>query len=475
MADSSIAVTPGAGANIDVRTEATNGDARQVVVIGDPSVTAGVAPVDGTKGLGVNIVSGGVASGAIASGAVASGAFASGALASGSVASGAIASGAIAAGAIATGATSIAANEDDASASADTGVKILAIQKATPADTAGTDGDYSMLQLSAGRLWAAANIDKINNVTPLMGNGVTGTGSPRVTIASDNTAFSVNAAITAASGSVASGAIASGAVASGAVASGAFASGALASGSIAAGAVAAGATSFVKLEDAASADGDAGVPAMMRRTATPANTSGTDADYEMLQGSGGYLWVHDNKGLASLGFSATFTTLTRPANTTAYATSDSISNNATAGSVTALSATIAYVNDDPLLLSEILISSTDTGLAGKKIRAYLFNADPVVTGTVGGGDNATYSQTKIGYIGSMYGTLETGFSDGTVGRLVPSFNDTNNTPAGAFIITKPTSGAKTLYIQYQAMEAFTPSANSTTIIGTIRGIQARSV
>lgn len=37
------------------------------------------------------------------------------------------------------------------------------------------------------------NVGAINGVTPLMGNGVTGTGSQRVTIASDNTAFSVNA------------------------------------------------------------------------------------------------------------------------------------------------------------------------------------------------------------------------------------------------------------------------------------------
>lgn len=39
-----------------------------------------------------------------------------------------------------------------------------------------------------------SNTSQINGVTPLMGNGVTGTGSQRVTIASDNTAFSVNAA-----------------------------------------------------------------------------------------------------------------------------------------------------------------------------------------------------------------------------------------------------------------------------------------
>lgn len=40
---------------------------------------------------------------------------------------------------------------------------------------------------------AAINEAQINGVTPFMGNGVTGTGSQRVTIASDNTAFSVNA------------------------------------------------------------------------------------------------------------------------------------------------------------------------------------------------------------------------------------------------------------------------------------------
>lgn len=38
----------------------------------------------------------------------------------------------------------------------------------------------------------STNESQINGITPLMGNGVTGTGSQRVTIASDNTAFSVN-------------------------------------------------------------------------------------------------------------------------------------------------------------------------------------------------------------------------------------------------------------------------------------------
>jgi hypothetical protein len=239
--------------------------------------------------------------------------------------------------------------------------------------------------------------------------------------------------------------------------------------------ITAAASSVAKAEDAASADADVGIPSMAVRKATPGNTSGTDGDYEMLQMSGGYLWVHDNKGLANLAFSATFSTLTRPANTTAYTAADSISDNATAGSVTALSATVADVNDDPIFISEILVSSTDTGLAGKKIRAYLFNSDPTASSGVSGGDNAAYSQKKAGYIGSFMGWMETGFSDGSVGRLVPAFNETNNSQAGGFVVTKPTSGAKTLYIQYQAVEAFTPSANSTTIIGTARGWQGRAV
>lgn len=53
----------------------------------------------------------------------------------------------------------------------------------------------------------------------------------------------------------------------------------------------AGATTMVKLEDVASADADAGVPVLAVRKATPANTSGSDGDYEFLQMSAGKLWV----------------------------------------------------------------------------------------------------------------------------------------------------------------------------------------
>jgi hypothetical protein len=49
--------------------------------------------------------------------------------------------------------------EDAASADGHTGIGALAVRKATPANTSGTDGDYEFLQMSAGRLWASATID----------------------------------------------------------------------------------------------------------------------------------------------------------------------------------------------------------------------------------------------------------------------------------------------------------------------------
>ena len=60
---------------------------------------------------------------------------------------------------LAAGATSIGKAEDVASADADVGVPAMAVQKAIPANTAGADGDYEFLQMSAGRVWASATID----------------------------------------------------------------------------------------------------------------------------------------------------------------------------------------------------------------------------------------------------------------------------------------------------------------------------
>lgn len=45
MADTAVAITAGSGTNIDTRTESTNGNHRQVIVIGDPATNNSVAAV----------------------------------------------------------------------------------------------------------------------------------------------------------------------------------------------------------------------------------------------------------------------------------------------------------------------------------------------------------------------------------------------------------------------------------------------
>lgn len=55
MADTAIAITAGTGTNVDTRTEGTNGNHRQVVVLGDPATNDGVAAVDPSAGLKVNL------------------------------------------------------------------------------------------------------------------------------------------------------------------------------------------------------------------------------------------------------------------------------------------------------------------------------------------------------------------------------------------------------------------------------------
>lgn len=76
------------------------------------------------------------------------------------------------------GAAALGKAEDAASASADVGIPAMVIQKATPADTAGTDGDYTMLQIKDGRLWIS--------------NPPSNAFSTRTTINSGTTAYAVN-------------------------------------------------------------------------------------------------------------------------------------------------------------------------------------------------------------------------------------------------------------------------------------------
>jgi len=77
-------------------------------------------------------------------------------------------------------------------------------------------------------------------------------------------------------------------------------------------------------EDEAAADGDTGIMALAKRMDTPANTSGTDGDYEALQISGGLLWTRTTSKLVRLQTDVILPT------SSVYAVNDAISDSTSA-------------------------------------------------------------------------------------------------------------------------------------------------
>lgn len=168
-------------------------------------------------------------------------------------------------------------------------------------------------------------------------------------------------------------------------------------------------------------------------------------------------------------FVATSQTITRQANVTPYTALDAVNDNATAGSATAFSFTVSRRNDDPVTLERLRIFTTDTGVTGKRFRAWFFRASP----TIAAGDNLKFSVAQQTLIGTMTGTFlqndsdaSAAISDGGVCFLTPD--------NGARIICLPTSGGETVFMLLQTLDAFTPSANSTTFIGIVEGFQGHA-
>lgn len=226
MADSSVPITAGSGTNIDTRTESISGDHRQVVVLGDPVTGANVAQVSAAGALYIQGFQG-----ALTTLNVTTSSSTTGALACTNYNIAMVSIHGTHAGINLTweisddGGTTwyvVQAQRDDTGAVATTSGVVtsnaswswtLAVGAATHfrvRSTAFTSGTgivgVSMQSMPyepipsvfvqgtvpiSGALTAnqSVNIAQINGVTPLMGNGVTGTGSQRVTIASDNTAF----------------------------------------------------------------------------------------------------------------------------------------------------------------------------------------------------------------------------------------------------------------------------------------------
>jgi hypothetical protein len=159
---------------------------------------------------------------------------------------------------------------------------------------------------------------------------------------------------------------------------------------------------------------------------------------------------------------ASASAMARPANTTAYAAGDAVANDATAGSVTPISLTVSDLNDAPVSIERLRIASSDTGVAGRVFRAWLFRSSP----TPDAGDNAAFTVPAANLIGTMIGVFKSSTTSGSFAVLVPE--------DGQRIVTVPGSGAQTVFALLQTLDAFTPSANSTTFTLTAEGEQGRA-
>jgi hypothetical protein len=118
----------------------------------------------------------------------------------------------------------------------------------------------------------------------------------------------------------------------------------------------------------------------LRLITAPASSSSPDA-VNLVQLNSATVSTTNAVPVNEKGVLGTFTTNTRPSNQTPYSIGDSISNNATAGSVTALTASLSDANDAPILLTDIVVTTSDTGIgaSGVGLRAYIYNSDPTAT------------------------------------------------------------------------------------------------
>lgn len=177
----------------------------------------------------------------------------------------------------------------------------------------------------------------------------------------------------------------------------------------------------IKAEDAASADGDKGIPALAVRKATPANTSSTDGDYENLQVSAGRLWVDASGRTLTVDGSS----VTQPVS---FAQQALVAGSAIIGKVgidqtTDGTTNKVFVGNIPHVIVDTAPSTAVTNAGTFAVQATLSAETTKVIGTVrtadGSGNlyssNSSTYTAKFAQDGNLLGTLGTAFS--TAGKV----------------------------------------------------------
>lgn len=140
-------------------------------------------------------------------------------------------------------------------------------------------------------------------------------------------------------------------------------------------------------------------------------------------------------------------TITRPANTTAYASGDLVANSATAGSVAYGTLTIARKAAGSAGINRVRLSKSNVSLTNAQFRVHLYRSAP----TFANGDNGAWSTNGVAnYLGYVDVTMDMAFTDGAFGAAV----------FPAQLAVKLASGT-TIAWALEARAAYTPASAET--------------
>jgi hypothetical protein len=145
---------------------------------------------------------------------------------------------------------------------------------------------------------------------------------------------------------------------------------------------------------------------------------------------------------------------TRPNDTTAYASGDLVANSTTAGSVSAMTFTVARVSSGSVMLRRCRFQKSGTSVNNASFRVHLFASAP---GTVTNGDNGAFSVSGAAdYLGAFDVTVDRAFTDGALGF---------GNPVVGFEIGIKLSSGTTIRGLIEARAAYTPVAQEVFTVG----------
>lgn len=147
-----------------------------------------------------------------------------------------------------------------------------------------------------------------------------------------------------------------------------------------------------------------------------------------------------------------YTTLTRPADTTAYASGDLVANSTTAGSVIPLTISLGVQPHTQCFIRRVSILTSSTSITNAAFRVHFFKTSSI---TPANGDNGAFSVSNAAnYIGSVNVTVDQAFTDGAFGVGAPTVGSEIN-----FI-----SSSEYIYALLEARGSYTPTSEGTFVV-----------